>query len=154
MRARLGAHPVAIQMPFGKEDGFLGIIDLFRNKAIIYREETLGAEFEEAEIPAEYAAQAKAYRDKMIETICEHDDTLLEKYVHGQELTEAELKASLRKSTIRMGLVPVVCGAAFKNKGVQPLLDAVVDFLPSPLDIPPVEGLSPEGNSIDPQGLR
>jgi elongation factor G len=148
MRTRLGAHPVAIQMPLGKEDGFQGVIDLFRSKAIIYREDTLGAEFQEEEIPAECAAQAKAYRDKMIETICEHDDALLEKYIHGQELGEAELRRSLRKSTIQMSLVPVVCGAAFKNKGVQPLLDAVVDFLPSPLDIPPVEALSLEGKPL------
>ena len=148
MRTRLGAHPVAIQFPLGKEDGFLGVIDLFRNKAIIYREETLGALFEEEEIAPEYAPAAKAYRDKMIEAICERDDALLEKYVHGQELTERELKSSLRKSTIRMDLVPVLCGAAFKNKGVQPLLDAVVDFLPSPLDIPPVEGLSVQGKPL------
>ena len=148
MRARLGAHPVPIQMPIGKEDGFIGIIDLFRNRAIIYREDTLGAEFEEAEIPAEHAAQAKAYRDQMIETICEHDDALLEKYVHGEDLSEAELKAGLRRSTIKMTLVPAICGAAFKNKGVQPLLDAVVDFLPSPLDIPPVKGMGPDGQEL------
>ena len=148
IRARLGARPVAIQIPLGKEDGFDGAIDLFRNRAIVYMDETLGAQFEVREIPAEYAAQAKAFRDQLIETICEQDDTLLEKYVHGQELTEAELKASLRRSTIALKLVPVVCGSAFKNKGVQPLLDAVVDFLPSPVDIPPVEGLTLEGEPV------
>ncbi len=145
MRVRLGAHPVAIQMPLGKEEGFLGIIDLFTNKAIVYREESLGAKFEYEEIPPEYVDQAKASRDKMIETICEHDDALMEKYIHGQAIGEAELKAGLRRATIAMTLVPVICGSAFKNKGVQPLLDAVVDFLPSPLDIPPVKGLTADG---------
>ncbi|MBI2817731.1 MAG: elongation factor G [Acidobacteria bacterium] len=148
IRKRLGAHPVPIQIPIGKEEGFVGIIDLFRNRAIVYREETLGAEFEEAGIPAELATQAKAYRDHMIEIIAEHDDALLDKYVHGQELTADELKASLRKSTIAMALVPTICGSAFKNKGVQPLLDAVVDFLPSPVDIPPVNGIGPKGQEL------
>ncbi|OFW02909.1 MAG: translation elongation factor G [Acidobacteria bacterium RIFCSPLOWO2_12_FULL_59_11] len=148
MRNRLGASPVAIQVPLGKEDRFLGIIDLFRSKAIFYRDDTLGSEFQEEEIPAEYAVEAKAARDKMVETICEHDDALLEKYIHGQEVTEAELRASLRMSTIKMTLVPVICGSAFKNKGVQPLLDAVVNFLPSPLDIPPIQGLSPDGDPL------
>ncbi|HEY7679901.1 MAG TPA: elongation factor G [Terriglobia bacterium] len=148
MRTRLGAHPVAIQVPLGKEDSFDGVIDLFEKKAIVYREETLGAQYEESEIPAEYAAQAKAYRDQLVESICEHDDRLMEKYVHGEEPTPAELRAGLRSATIALKLVPVVCGTAFKNKGVQPLLDAVVDFLPSPLDIPPVEGLSLEGKPL------
>ena len=148
MRTRLGTHPVAIQLPLGTEDKFLGVIDLFRNQAIVYREGTLGAQFEEEEIPEPYRARAKSYRDKMIESICEQDEALLDKYVHGQQLTEQELKASLRRSTIGNKLVPVVCGAAFKNKGVQPLLDAVVDFLPAPVDIPPVEGLSPKGDTI------
>ncbi|MBI4480635.1 MAG: elongation factor G, partial [Acidobacteria bacterium] len=148
IRTRLAAIPVTVQIPLGKEDFFEGVIDLFREKAIVYRDETLGAEFEEQEIPPEYAAQVKAYREKMIEIICEHDDVLVEKYIHGQELTEQELKASLRRSTIALKLVPVLCGTAFKNRGVQPLLDAVVDFLPSPVDIPPVEGVSPEGEPL------
>ncbi len=148
IRQRLGAHPVAVQIPLGKEEGFDGVIDLFRNKATLYLDETLGAEFQVQEIPPEYAAPAKACRDQMIEAICEHDETLLEKYVHGEEPSEEELRASLRRSTIALKLVPVVCGSAFKNKGVQPLLDAVVDFLPSPVDIPPVEGLSPEGEPV------
>ena len=148
MRTRLGAHPVAIQIPLGKEDGFLGIIDLFRNKAVLYLDQTLGDQFEERDIPPEYAAEAKAYRDKMIEAICEQDELLFGKYVHGTELTEADLRAGLRRSTIAMKLVPVVCGAAFKNKGVQPLLEAVVDFLPSPMDIPPIEGLTLDGKPL------
>jgi elongation factor G len=148
MRVRLGATPVPIQMPLGKEDGYLGIIDLFSNQAIIYRDETLGAQFESEEIPAEYAAQAKASRDQMIELICEHDDVLMGKYIHGETISMAELKQGLRRATIRMTLVPVICGSAFKNKGVQPLLDAVVDFLPSPLDIPPIQGLSLDGKEM------
>jgi elongation factor G len=145
MRTRLGAHPVAIQAPLGKQDQFDGVIDLIEKKAIVYHEETLGAQYEESEIPAEYAAQVKAYREQLVESICEHDDLLMEKYVHGEEPTPAELRAGLRRATIALKLVPVVCGTAFKNKGVQPLLDAVVDFLPSPAEIPPVEGLSLEG---------
>ena len=148
MRTRLGANPVAIQHPLGAEDGFGGVVDLFRNKAIIYHEESLGAQFAEEEIPEKYRAQAKAYREKMIEAICEQDEALLEKYVHGEQLAVQELKTSLRRSTTGMKLVPVVCGSAFKNKGVQPLLDAVVDFLPSPIDIPAVEALSPEGSVL------
>jgi elongation factor G len=148
IRKRLGAHPVAVQIPLGKEGGFDGAIDLFRNQAIVYLDETLGAEFQVEEVPPEYAAQVKAYREQMIESICEHDEALLEKYVHGLELTEADLKAGLRRATIALKLVPVVCGSAFKNKGVQPLLDAVVDFLPSPVEIPPVEGLSPKGETV------
>ena len=145
MRTRLSARPVAIQIPLGKEENFRGVIDLFREKAIVYQNETLGAQFEEQEIPPEYAAEAKAHREKMLEAICEQDEGLLERYVHGGKLTEKDLKASLRRSTIALKLVPVVCGSAFKNKGVQPLLEAVVDFLPSPVDVPPVEGLSAEG---------
>ncbi|MBI1954931.1 MAG: elongation factor G [Acidobacteria bacterium] len=148
IRTRLSAIPVAVQIPLGKEDFFEGVIDLFRQKAIVYRDETLGAEFEEQEIPSEYAAQVKAYREKMIETICEQDEVLAEKYIHGQEMTEPELKTSLRRSTIALQLVPVLCGTAFKNRGVQPLLDAVVDFLPSPVEIPAVEGLSLEGEPL------
>ena len=148
MRTRLGTHPVAIQIPLGSEERFEGILDLLENKAIVYRSDTLGAEFETAEIPSNYASQVKEHRDRMIESICEQDEKLLEKYVHGEELTAAELRQSLRQSTIALKLVPVVCGSAFKNKGVQPLLDAVVDFLPSPADIPPVEGVSLEGKPV------
>ena len=144
IRTRLNAQPVAIQYPLGSEESFEGVIDLMTMKAILYRDGTLGDEYEEREIPPECAAQAKAYREKMVETICERDDNLLEKYLHGQEILVGELRAALRRETIALKLVPVLCGAAFKNKGVQPLLDAVVDYLPSPADIPPVEGLHPE----------
>jgi len=148
MRTRLGACPVAIQLPLGSEERFEGVIDLFDRKAIIYHEETLGAQFEVGEIPPQYAEQVKAYREKLKESICEHDDELLEKYVHGEEVTSEELRAGLRRATIALKLVPVICGTAFKNKGVQPLLDAVVDFLPSPMDIPPVEGLTEDGKPV------
>ena len=141
MRERLSAHPVAIQLPLGAEDRFEGIIDLFEMKAIVYHDETQGSEFEVGDVPAAYAEQAKSYREQLKETICEHDDRLLEKYAHGEEITSQELREGLRRATIALKLVPVIAGTAFKNKGVQPLLDAVVDFLPSPVDIPPVEGM-------------
>ena len=144
IRTRLSAHPVAIQYPVGSEEKFEGVIDLMTMKAILYGDDTLGDEYEEREIPPEYAAQAKAYREKMVETICERDDALLGKYLHGEEISVVELRAALRRETIALKLVPVLCGASFKNKGVQPLLDAVLDYLPSPADIPPVEGLHPE----------
>ncbi len=145
IRDRLNAHPVAVQYPFGKEDSFAGVIDLMSLKAIVYSDETLGAEYEEHPIPEEYAGLVKAYREKMVEAICGSDDELLEDYVHGREITPEKLRASLRRSTVTLKLVPVVCGSAFKNKGVQPLLDAVVDYLPSPADIPPVRGTSLDG---------
>src|SRR5580658_8969843 len=145
IRNRLNAHPVAVQCPIGKEDNFEGVIDLMEQKAIVYRDETLGAEFETSAIPEEYVDIVKAYRETMVEAICGADDDLVEKYVEGKEITPAELRASLRKSTLGLKLVPVVCGTAFKNKGVQPLLDAVVDYLPSPLDIPPVQGTNLDG---------
>ena len=144
IRTRLSAHPVAIQYPVGSEEKFEGVIDLMTMKAILYGNDTLGDEYEECEIPPEYAAQAQAYREKMVEAICERDDALLGKYLHGQEIPVEELRAALRRETIALKLVPVLCGASFKNKGVQPLLDAVLDYLPSPADIPPVEGLHPE----------
>ena len=147
IRTRLSAHPIAIQCPVGSEENFEGVIDLMTMKAILYGDDTLGDEYEECEIPPEYAAQVQAYREKMVEAICERDDALLGKYLHGQEIPVVELRAALRRETIALKLVPVLCGASFKNKGVQPLLDAVLDYLPSPADIPPVEGLHPETNA-------
>ena len=146
IRDRLNAHPVAIQYPLGKEDNFEGVIDLLEMKAIVYQDETLGAEYVTSEIPAEYAGQVKAYHEKMVEAICGADDQLLDQYVEGKEISATDLRASLRRSTVALKLVPVVCGTAFKNKGIQPLLDAVVDYLPSPLDIPPITGTSLDGN--------
>jgi elongation factor G len=146
MRTRLAANPVVIQLPWGKEDRFKGIIDLLQMKGIFYRDETLGADYELVEIPEEYADQAHKMREAMVEAISETDDQLLEKYLSGEEVTNDELKAALRRATISNQVQPVICGSAFKNKGVQPLLDAVVDYLPSPLDIPPIEGIDPDSD--------
>ena len=146
---KLGANPVAIQLPIGAEDKFTGLIDLVGMRAIRYRDETLGAEYVVEDIPADMLEEAKHYRERLIEKASEADDRLLEKYVGGEEISEADIKAALRKRAIqsvrreKAPFVPVICGSAFKNKGVQPLLDAVVDYLPSPLDIPPVLGLDP-----------
>jgi elongation factor G len=138
--SRLKCKPVAVQLPVGAEDQFKGIVDLVRMKALLWRDETLGAEYDEIEIPEELREQAHDYREKMIEAIAEHDDALFEKFVEGQALTEAEIQRGIRKATIALKIFPVICGSAFKNKGVQTMLDAVVDYLPSPLEVPPVEG--------------
>jgi len=142
MRRRLHANPVAIQLPLGKEDTFRGVIDLLDNKAILYLDETLGAEYKVEEVPEDYKQIVREYRDKIIEAACEADEKVFEKYVHGEAISNEELKAAIRKGTIAIKLTPVLCGSAFKNKGVQPLLDAVVGYLPSPVDIPPVQGLT------------
>lgn len=141
---KLTIKPVAIQIPLGAEDQFEGVIDLMEMKAIRWLEETLGAKYEVIDIPAEYQEKAQEWREKMIETIVETDDELMEKYLEGQEISVEELRKALRKATIERKLVPVLCGSAFKNKGVQPLLDAVIDYLPSPLDLPPVKGINPK----------
>jgi elongation factor G len=137
---RLNARPVPIQIPVGAEDQFKGIVDLVRMKARIWRDETLGANFDDVEIPDDLMEQAKAYREQLIEAVSEFDDHLFAKFVEGHAVTNEELMAGLRKATIAQKLFPVICGSAFKNKGVQNMLDAVVDYLPSPLDVPPVEG--------------
>ncbi len=144
IRKRLAARPVAIQLPIGAEDKFRGSIDLFTMKAYVWLDETLGAEYVEQEIPENLVKKAKAFHNQMVETIVENDDELLHKYMEGEEITPEELQKSLRKSVIAMKLFPVMCGSAFKNKGVQPLLDAVVTFLPSPLDIPAIKGTNPD----------
>jgi elongation factor G len=141
---RLNARPVPIQIPVGAEDQFKGVVDLVKMKARIWRDETLGAKFDDVDIPAELADQAKEYRDKLVEAVAESDDALFEKYVEGQAITEQELAAGIRKATIAQKIFPVICGSSFKNKGVQNLLDAVTDYLPSPLDIPPVQAISVE----------
>jgi elongation factor G len=138
--SRLKCKPVAIQLPIGAEDQFRGVIDLVEQKAYVWRDETLGAEYDVIDVPPEYAAQVKEYRDKLIEQVSEHDDHLFSKYIEGQPLSDDELRAGLRKATVGLKLFPVICGSAFKNKGVQKMLDAVVDYLPSPLEVPPVEG--------------
>jgi len=141
---KLSIKPVAIQIPVGAEDAFEGVIDLFEMKEIIWLEETLGAKYEYREIRPELRDQAEEWREKMIEAIVETDDELMEKYLEGEEISNEELKKALRKATINRQLVPVLCGSAFKNKGVQPLLDAVVDYLPSPIDLPPIKGFNPK----------
>ncbi|HEY8056440.1 MAG TPA: elongation factor G, partial [Terriglobales bacterium] len=148
IRARLHAPAVAIQMPIGHEDGFRGVVDLLHMKAITYRDETLGAAYDTGEIPADIASQAHDYRELMVEKIVECDDSLLEKYMNGETISGEELRASLRRSVIAMKLFPVLCGSSFKNKGVQPLLDAVVDYLPSPLDVPSVIGHGEKGEEV------
>jgi elongation factor G len=142
MRTRLHAKPVAIQLPIGSEDNFRGVIDLLEQKAIVFREETLGSEFEVTDVPAEFKETVHTYRDRVIEAACEADEKLFEKFVGGEPIDSEELKAALRKATIAIKVTPVLCGSAFKNKGVQQLLDAVLDYLPSPVDIPPVQGLT------------
>jgi elongation factor G len=141
IRERLKANPVPIQLPIGAEDTFKGIVDLVEMKAIIWDEESLGAKFRVEEVPADMVELAQEYREKMIEEISSHDDELMEKYLGGEELTNVEIMAAIRKATIAIQICPVTCGSAFKNKGVQNLLDAVVDYMPSPLDIPPIKGI-------------
>ncbi len=145
IKSRLKANPVSVQLPLGKEETFTGIIDLMAMQAEVYKDETLGAAYETIPIPAECVKEASDCRDRMVELICEHDEGLLDKYLTGEAISVPELKASLRKSTLSLALVPVLCGSAFKNKGIQPLLDAVVDYLPSPLDLPPVIGTDQDG---------
>jgi len=144
IRKRLNAKPIAIQIPIGQEDKFRGVVDLLSMKAIIWTNEDLGAEYETEEIPAELKKKAEAFRAQLVETVAENDDDMLHKFLEGEEISETELKASLRKSTIALKIFPVVVGTAFKNKGIQPLLDAVVDYLPSPLDTPETKGINPE----------
>jgi elongation factor G len=140
---RLGANPVPIQIPIGRETEYRGSVDLVSMKGYFYDDETLGAKYKIDEIPANLLEQAKEYREKMLEAVAEFDDQVMEKYLNGHPLTEEEVRRAIRAATISMKVIPVVCGSAFKNKGVQQLLDAVVDYLPSPLDVPPVKGIDP-----------
>jgi len=145
LKDRLGAHAVPIQIPLGREDQFKGVINLIEQVAYVWSDtEDLGQSFETVEIPAEFKAQAAEYREKMIEGLAEVDDHLMEKYLSGEKVTPEEIKAALRAGTNTMKLFPIICGASFKNKGVQPMLDAVVDYLPSPLDVPPISAVNPE----------
>ena len=144
MRDRLGAKPVPIQLPIGKEDKFRGVIDLVKMKAILWDDDSLGARYEVAEIPADLLDDAQAAREAMIEEISASDDELMEKYLGGEELTEAEIKDGIRKATSKLQINPVLCGSAFKNKGVQTLLDAVVDYMPAPTDVPAIKGINPD----------
>jgi elongation factor G len=146
---RLGAKPVAVQLPIGAEAQFKGIIDLVRMVGVVWDEETLGAQYHDIEIPAELLDRAKEYREKLVEAAVELDDDAMTAYLEGKEPDVATLKRLIRKATISSAFFPVFCGSAFKNKGVQPLLDAVVDYLPSPLDVPPVKGVDLKGNEVE-----
>jgi elongation factor G len=148
IRQKLGKNAVPLQLPIGAEDQFKGVIDLVQMKALLFKDESLGAKYEVAEVPEELRAEAEHYREKLVESIAEQHDELLAKYLDGQTIEVAELKAALREATIAQKITPVMCGSAFKNKGVQPLLDAVVDYLPSPVDIPPVKGVNPDDESF------
>jgi elongation factor G len=143
IRKRLGARPVAIQIPIGAEANFRGIVDLIDMKGIVWNDEEMGSEYTVVDIPADLVKKAEAFRLQLIETVAEFDDDLLHKFLEGETPTPEELKAGIRKATIAMNVFPVMCGSSFKNKGVQTLLDAVVDYLPSPLDVPPAEGIDP-----------
>lgn len=143
MKDRLGANAVAIQIPMGAEDSFVGLVDLVEMQAIIYGDK-LGKDEEFEPIPEEYVEQAQKYRQILLEAIVESDDNLMEKYLEGEDLTKEEIKGAIRKMTCQCKLFPVTCGSSYKNKGVQPLLDAIIDYMPSPLDVPPIKGTNPE----------
>jgi elongation factor G len=145
---RLGAKPIAIQLPIGAENNFKGVIDLVKMKGIVWNDESLGAKFDYVDIPADLADQAKEYREKMVEAAVELDDDALAAFLDGKEPDEATLKRLIRKAVLTGAFYPVLCGSAFKNKGVQPLLDAVVDYLPSPLDVPAIKGVDDKGNEV------
>ena len=148
IKDRLGARPVVLQVPIGAEDKFVGIVDLISMKALVWEEESLGAKFHEEAVLAEMSAQAEEYREKLVETAADCDEAIMEKYLEGKEVGEAELRRAIRAGTLALKVVPVLCGSAFRNKGVQPMLDAVVDFLPSPLDIPPVKGIESDSQVV------
>jgi elongation factor G len=148
IRKRLGARPVAIQIPIGAEANFKGLVDLVEMRAIVWNDETMGAKYSVEEIPADLVKKAEAFRMQLIETVAEYDDDMLHMFLEGEMPTTAQLKAGIRNATLQMKVFPVLCGSAFKNKGVQTLLDAVVDYLPSPVDIAPVEGIDPHDPSI------
>ncbi|MGF7186149.1 elongation factor G [Desulfitispora alkaliphila] len=148
IKDRLGANPVPIQIPIGSEENFQGIIDLVKNKAIIYVDD-LGQTSNETEIPEELKEQAAEYREKLLEAIAETDEELMMKYLEGEELTTEEIKGAIRQATINVDIIPVACGSSFKNKGVQPLLDAVIDYMPAPTDVPDIRGVKPETEEED-----
>jgi elongation factor G len=145
---RLKTTPLPIQLPIGKEEDFQGVIDLIKMKAILYDSRSLGDHYDVLDIPEDYLKEASQQREFLIERLAERDDFLMEKFVDGQEVSESELKRTLREVTLRLEGIPVLCGAAFRNKGVQPLLDAIIDYLPSPLDIPPVNGIDLQGEKL------
>ncbi len=152
MKDKLGTHPALIQLPIGTEDQFRGVVDLVKMKAITWEEETLGATFQEGEIPPDLLPEAVKVRDHLLEKLAEKNDALMEKYLGGQEISPEETRGVLREATLKFELVPVLCGAALRNKGIQPLLDAVVDYLPAPPDVPPIQGFNPKTDEPESRG--
>jgi elongation factor G len=148
MKERLNAFPLILQLPVGQEDAFSGVVDLIEMKQIVWDDETMGAKYTKTEIPEDMVERAKEYREKMIEALSDHDDAIMEAYLSGIEIDEKQIIAAVRKATIGLKLVPILCGSALKNKGIQPLLDSIVNFLPSPLDVPPIKGIVPETNEL------
>ncbi len=148
IKEKLGARPVCIQIPIGREEKFRGMVDLVKMKGVTFEDETMGAKYQEVDIPADLVDQAKEYRASLEEAVAEHDDALMAKYLDGIALTNDEVRRGLRQGTIAMKFFPVICGTAFKNKGVQHILDAVVDYLPSPMDVPPVIGVDMKGGEV------
>jgi elongation factor G len=144
IKDRLGANAVPLQLPIGKEEGFVGVVDLLEMQAIVWDNESLGAQFEVVEIPDDMLAEAEAAREAMIEEVCSNDEELMDKYLGGEELSVDELRVGIRRATIAIQIIPVLCGSAFKNKGVQNLLDAVVDYMPAPVDVPAIKGTVPD----------
>ncbi|MBR0116172.1 MAG: elongation factor G, partial [Prevotella sp.] len=149
MKDILGANPCPVQIPIGAEENFKGVVDLIKMKAILWHDETMGAEYDIEEIPANLIDEAEEWRDKMLESASNYDDALMEKYLEGQEITEEEIIAAIRKGTVAMELTPMVCGSSYKNKGVQPLLDYVCAFLPSPIDAVNIEGTNPDTEEVE-----
>src|SRR5690554_2749391 len=148
MSERLNAHPLVVQLPIGAEADFIGVVDLVGMRALTWRGETVkGEDYTVEEIPASMADQVAEYREKLLEGLSDADDEIMERYLEGEELTPEMIKAGIRRATIAGKINPVLCGSAFKNKGIQPMLDAVVDYLPSPLDVPPIEGVAPDGET-------
>jgi elongation factor G len=157
MEEKFAMKPLPIQLPIGTEDAFKGIVDVIENKGYVWDEEELGATYHEVEVPAELKPEVKKYHDLLVDTLSHHDENILTKYMNGEALTVADIKAGLHKATIMLKVVPVLCGSAFKNKGIQPLLDAITDFLPSPAEVPPIKGINPrteqeETRASDPRG--
>ncbi|WP_456434275.1 elongation factor G [Thermosulfuriphilus sp.] len=149
MRTRLAANPLPLQIPYGAEDSFRGVIDLIEERAVVWDESTLGAKYHFEEVPDSLREEYEEARTKLIEALADLDDSIMEKYIEGEEISKEEIKVVVRRATVNLEAVPVLCGSAFKNKGIQPLLDAVIDYLPSPLDIPPIKGLNPKTGEVE-----
>ncbi len=152
IRDRLRANAIPLQLPLGSEENFRGVLDLVTMKALVWDEKTLGADFRLEEIPAEHLEAAQQYRKELVEAVADSDEVIMEKYLEGQEISEEELRAGIRKATLEINIIPVLCGTAFKNKGIQPLLDAVVEYLPAPMDVPSIEGTNPDTGDVESRG--